>query len=95
MGTYKRSSKGIVDEKGNIVKSFMIPSNDVQGQVSMEFNSENGVSIISSEAEKEPILEESGLPASIEKNEMTLWKRKTKDTNIDTSQESWSRQPLL
>ena len=73
MGTYKRSSKGIVDEKGNIVKSFMIPSNDVQGQVSMEFNSENDVSIISSEAEKEPILEESGLPASIEKNEMTLW----------------------
>ena len=30
MGTYKRICKGKVDEKGNIVKSFMIPSNDVQ-----------------------------------------------------------------
>ena len=33
MGTYKRSSKGKKKKKGNIVKSFMIPSNDVQEKV--------------------------------------------------------------
>lgn len=71
MGVYKRRDGYVYDEKGNIAFSDVVSSDD--GQVSLNFDNNNDVAIDYLSGENDTIIEESGLPVTFDKNEVTLW----------------------
>ena len=71
MATYKRdSSDNIYDEKGNIINKR---KKKTDNQISMNFDENNDFVIDSSVGEETDVVDESGLPVTVQVEESGLW----------------------